>query len=69
MAQAMAQAMAHPMAHSKFYIFTRKKKRDLLTLTDQALKNRVMAAMFCMKLIPRLFVTFQDDGILSEACA
>ena len=57
----MVQAMAHPMAHPKFYIFTRKKKRvkkrkrDLLTLTDEALKDWAMAAMFCFKLIPRLF--------------
>jgi hypothetical protein len=52
--------MAHPMVHPKFYIFTRKKrvkkrKKDLLTLTDPALKDRAMAAMFCIKLIPRLF--------------
>ena len=49
-----------PMAHPKFYIFTpptkgKENKKDLLTLMDQALKDRAIAAMFCIKLIPRLF--------------
>ena len=33
----------------------KEKKKGLLTLTDQALKDRAMSAMFCIKLIPRLF--------------